>query len=55
MELNQAKQIINSAIDIGLQKGCYSLADAQKIVKALEKINGLDDVEFGEITPIEKK
>jgi hypothetical protein len=55
MELNQAKQIINSAIDVALQKGCYSLADAQAIIQALEKINGLDDVEFGEITPIEKK
>jgi len=54
MELIQAKQLINSAIDIALQKGCYSLADAQAIIQALEKINGLDDIEFGEITPLEK-
>lgn len=48
MELSQAKQIINSAIDIALKKGCYSLGDVQSIIQALEKINSMDDIEFGE-------
>ena len=46
MELNQAKQIINSAIDIAIQKGCYSLGDVQTLIHALEKINSVDDIEF---------
>ena len=54
MELKQAKQIVNSAIDMAIQKGCYSLADAQAVIQALEKINSMDDIEFGEITPLEK-
>jgi hypothetical protein len=46
MELSQAKQIINSAIDVAIQKGCYSLADVQAVIQALEKINSVDDIEF---------
>jgi hypothetical protein len=54
MELQLAKDTINQAINIALQKGCYTLDQAQAIIHALEKINGLDDVEFGEITEITK-
>jgi hypothetical protein len=46
VELSQAKQIINSAIDIAIQKGCYSLGDVQAVIQALEKINSVDDIEF---------
>ena len=52
MELQNAKEIINQAINVAIQKGCYNLDETQAIIHALEKINSLDDVEFGEITPI---
>lgn len=54
MELKEAKEILNQAINIAIQKGCFSLDQVQAILPALTKINGLDDVEFGKITPIEK-
>jgi len=52
MELQKAKEIVNSAISIALQKGCFNLEDSQAIIHALEKINSVDDVKFGEIEPI---
>ena len=55
MELQNAKEIVNSAISIAMQKGCYTLQENQAIIQALEKINQLDDVEFGEIKPINKE
>lgn len=54
MELKQAKEIINQAIDIAIKKGCFGLSEVEAIIPALIKINGLDDVEFGEITTLEK-
>ena len=54
MELKQAKEIIIQALDIAIKKGCYGLSEVEAIVHALTKINGLDDVEFGEMTNIEK-
>lgn len=54
MELKQAKEIVNQAIDVAVKKGCYSLIEMEAIIGALTKINGLDDVEFGEITTLEK-
>jgi hypothetical protein len=54
MELQKAKEIVNQAINVALTKGCFNLDESQAIVHALEKINGLDDVEFGEITPVDK-
>jgi len=54
MELIQAKEIIIQALDIAIKKGCYGLSEVEAIVHALTKINGLDDVEFGEITEIKK-
>ena len=55
MELQNAKEIVNQAINVAIQKGCYNLEETQAIIHALEKINGLDDVQFGEITPIDSK
>ena len=55
MELKQAKEIVNQAINVAIQKGCFNLEETQAIVHALEKVNGLDDVEFGEITPVDSK
>jgi hypothetical protein len=54
MELKQAKEIINQALDIAIKKGCFGLSDVEAIIPALIKINGLDDVEFGEITELKK-
>ena len=54
MELQDAKQTIKNAIDIAVQKGCYSLDDTATIIKALEKLLNLDDVQFGEIHKVEK-
>ena len=53
MELQNAKEIINQAINVAIQKGCYNLEETQAIIHALEKINDLDDVQFGKITPID--
>lgn len=49
MELKQAKEIVNQAIDIAIQKGCFNLEEVQFIVHALEKISGLEDIKFGEV------
>jgi hypothetical protein len=49
MELNQAKEIINQAIDIAVKKGCFGLSEMQAIIPALIKIQGLEDVQFGEM------
>lgn len=53
MELQNAKEIVNQAINVAIQKGCYNLEETQAIIHALEKINGLNDVELGEITPVD--
>lgn len=52
MELQESKEIVNQAINIAIQKGCFNLTEAQAIIKALEKLNSVQDVEFGEIKPI---
>lgn len=54
MELKQAKEILNQAINIAIQKGCFNLSEVEAIIPALVKINAVQDVEFGEITPVEK-
>jgi len=55
MELKQAKEIINQAINVSIKSGCFNLEETQAIIHALKKINNLDDVEFGEITPVPEK
>ncbi len=52
MELQNAKEIVNSAINIAMQKGCFSLTENQAIIQALEKLNAVQDVEFGDITSV---
>jgi len=54
MELKTAHQIIAEALNIAIAKGCFGLVEVQNICKAIEKIAEQPDVEFGEITPIEK-
>ena len=54
MELQQAKEIINQAVNVAIQKGCFNLEEVQAIIHALEKVNGLSDVEFGAIEEIEE-
>ena len=55
MELKQAKEVINQAINVAIKSGCFNLDETQAIIHALEKINGMDDIEFGEITPVPEK
>jgi hypothetical protein len=38
-KLNQAKETINQAINVAMQKGCFNLAESQAIIHALEIIN----------------
>lgn len=49
MGLIESKEIINQAINIAIQKGCFNLTDVQAIVKALETLNETPDIQFGEI------
>ena len=49
MELNTAKQVIAEALHIAIAKGCYGLVEVQNIVKALETINEMPAIEFGEV------
>jgi hypothetical protein len=50
MESNTAKQVIAEALHMAISKGCFGLVEVQNIVKALEVINNMPDIEFGEIT-----
>ena len=54
MELKDAKLIINQAIDVAIQKGCYNLNDSSKIIQALQSINELDDIKFSKVTELKK-
>lgn len=54
MELKQAKQVIQQAINAAMLKGCYSLEDVKVIVRAMETIEKQPDVEFGAIESIKK-
>jgi hypothetical protein len=55
MELQNAKEIVNSAINIAMQKGCFTLQENQAIIQALEKLNSVQDIEFEEVTAISEK
>jgi hypothetical protein len=55
MELNTAKQIISEALNIAIAKGCFGLIEVQNIVKALEKIDGAQDVQFDLISKTENE
>ena len=43
MNSDQAKQVIEAAINAGLLKGVYSLADISQILQALQKIYTLEE------------
>jgi len=49
MELKEAKEVINQAINAAVLKGCYSLEDIKVIIMAIEKLNNQPDVEFGDV------
>jgi hypothetical protein len=52
LELIEAKQILKNALNVAVQKGCFSIDDVAVIIEAFKKIEVLQDIEFGEITPI---
>jgi hypothetical protein len=49
MESNTAKQVIAEALHIAISKGCFGLVEVQNIVKALEVINDVPVIEFGDV------
>jgi hypothetical protein len=49
MTQENANQVIAEALHIAIAKGCYGLIEVQNIVKALEVINEMPDIEFGEV------
>jgi hypothetical protein len=55
MELNQAKAIIEEAINIALQKGCYNLKDVATIITALQVNSQSVSFEAGIPEPLEEK
>jgi hypothetical protein len=55
MELNTAKQIISEALNIAIIKGCFNLIEVQNIIKALEKVNEAQDIQFDLISKTENE
>lgn len=53
MKTQEAKEIVNQAINVAIQKGCFNLQEAQAIIHALETINNAPDVELGNVEPVE--
>jgi len=49
MELKEAKEVINQAINAAVLKGCYNLEDIKLIVVAIEKLNDQPEVEFNPV------
>ena len=50
MDIKTSNQIIAEALNIAIAKGCFGLVEVSNIVKALEVINNMPDIEFGEVT-----
>jgi hypothetical protein len=46
VELKQAKEILKNALNVSVQKGCFSIDDVAVIIEALKKIESMQDVEF---------
>jgi ACT domain-containing protein len=46
VELIEAKQILKNALNVSVQKGCFSIDDVAVIIEALKKIESIQDVEF---------
>ena len=49
MDNKTANQIVSEALHIAISKGCFGLVEVTNIVKALEVINEMPDVQFGEV------
>jgi hypothetical protein len=50
MNRETAMQVINEAMNIAIERGCFNLTHVTNIVKALDFLNNQPNVEFGEIT-----
>jgi hypothetical protein len=48
VELIEAKQILKNALNVAVQKGCFSIDEVAVIIEALKKIEQLQDIEFVE-------
>jgi hypothetical protein len=46
VDLKQAKEILKNALNVAVQKGCFSIDDVAVIIEALKKIEAIQDVEF---------
>jgi predicted transport protein len=46
VELKQAKEILKNALNVAVQKGCFSIDDVGVIIEALKKIETIQNVEF---------
>jgi hypothetical protein len=49
MDNKTANQIVSEALHIAISKGCFGLVEVTNIVKALEVINEMPAIEFGEV------
>jgi microcompartment protein CcmL/EutN len=45
MEIKQAKEIVQQAIDRGVQKGIFTLVETKQIIDALIIINEMPEIE----------
>jgi hypothetical protein len=48
LELKQAKEILKNALNVAVQKGCFSIEDVAVIIEALKKIEIVQDIQFVE-------
>jgi hypothetical protein len=48
VELKQAKEILKNALNVAVQKGCFSIDDVAVIIEALKTIEIVQDIQFVE-------
>jgi len=48
LELKQAKEILKNALNVAVQKGCFSIEDVAVIIEALKTIEIVQDIQFVE-------
>jgi hypothetical protein len=48
LELKQAKEILKNALNVSVQKGCFSIDDVAVIIEALKTIEIVQDIQFVE-------
>jgi len=51
MTLEQARQILEAAVNAGLLKGVYTLQDTAQILQALQKLSTLEETKIEQIKP----